>query len=102
LGSRAPQLVPRRGSLSERTLHLSAVICRADGLPESDYAAQVRLAFSNLEPKLTANGCIFDDIIDVTTFHIVNPVRSMASNPAAFAKGYNINERTARFAPRAV
>ena len=42
---------------------------RADGSPESDFEAQVRQAFSNLNATLLAAGCGFDDIIDVTTFH---------------------------------
>ncbi|AMM85842.1 RidA family protein [Martelella sp. AD-3] len=42
---------------------------RADGSPEPDFAAQVRLAFSNLENVLKAAGCDFDDIVDVTSFH---------------------------------
>lgn len=42
---------------------------REDGSPEPDYAAQVRLAFSNLKAVLAAAGCTFDDVIDVTTFH---------------------------------
>lgn len=42
---------------------------RADGSPEPDFEAQVRLAFINLEATLVAGGCGFDDIIDVTTFH---------------------------------
>lgn len=42
---------------------------RADGSPEPDFAAQVRLAFANLGSTLEAGGCSFDDIIDVTTFH---------------------------------
>jgi enamine deaminase RidA (YjgF/YER057c/UK114 family) len=42
---------------------------RADGSPEPDFEAQVRLAFVNLEATLIAGGCNFDDIIDVTTFH---------------------------------
>ncbi|MBX9728508.1 MAG: RidA family protein [Sphingopyxis sp.] len=42
---------------------------RADGSPEPDFEAQVRLAFSNLKATLLAGGCGFDDIIDVTTFH---------------------------------
>lgn len=40
-----------------------------DGAPESDFAAQVRLAFANLKAVLEAAGCTFDDIVDVTTFH---------------------------------
>ncbi len=42
---------------------------RADGSPEPDFEAQVRLAFANLEATLLAGGCGFDDIVDVTTFH---------------------------------
>ena len=42
---------------------------RSDGSPEPDFARQVELAFSNLEATLTAGGCSFDDIVDVTTFH---------------------------------
>lgn len=41
----------------------------ADGTPEPDFEAQVRLAFSNLEATLLAAGCGFDDIVDVTSFH---------------------------------
>lgn len=43
---------------------------RSDGSPEPDFEAQVRLAFTNLSAVLAAGGCTFDDIIDVTTFHI--------------------------------
>lgn len=42
---------------------------RADGSPEPDFAAQVRLAFANLGATLEAGGCGFEDIVDVTTFH---------------------------------
>ncbi|EAR3899263.1 RidA family protein [Salmonella enterica] len=41
----------------------------ADGTPEPDFQKQVRLAFENLKATLTAAGCTFDDIVDVTTFH---------------------------------
>ncbi|TDS70014.1 enamine deaminase RidA (YjgF/YER057c/UK114 family) [Pantoea sp. PNA 14-12] len=43
---------------------------RKDGSPEPDFAAQVQLAFENLRQTLAAAGCSFDDLIDVTTFHI--------------------------------
>jgi enamine deaminase RidA (YjgF/YER057c/UK114 family) len=43
---------------------------RADGSPEPDQAAQIRLAFDNLGAVLAAAGASFDDVIDVTTFHI--------------------------------
>jgi len=42
---------------------------RADGSPEPDFTAQVRLAFANLQATLAAAGCTVDDIVDVTTFH---------------------------------
>jgi enamine deaminase RidA (YjgF/YER057c/UK114 family) len=42
---------------------------RADGSPEPDFEAQVRLAFANLEATLVAGGCSLDDIVDVTSFH---------------------------------
>jgi len=42
---------------------------REDGSPESDFARQVERAFENLQATLTAGGCTFDDIVDVTTFH---------------------------------
>jgi enamine deaminase RidA (YjgF/YER057c/UK114 family) len=42
---------------------------RADGSPEPDLEAQVRLAFANLRAVLAAAGCTFDDVVDVTSFH---------------------------------
>lgn len=45
---------------------------RADGSPEPELEAQVRLAFDNLNAILHAARCSFDDVIDVTVF-IVNP-----------------------------
>lgn len=42
---------------------------RADGSPEPELEAQVRLAFANLCAVLAAAGCTFDDVVDVTTFH---------------------------------
>ena len=42
---------------------------RADGSPEPDFEAQVRLAFDNLAAVLKAAGCTFNDVVDVTTFH---------------------------------
>jgi enamine deaminase RidA (YjgF/YER057c/UK114 family) len=43
---------------------------REDGSPEPDFGKQVQLAFDNLGAVLKAAGCTFDDIVDVTTFHI--------------------------------
>lgn len=45
---------------------------RPDGSPEPDLAAQVRLAFDNLDAILQAAGCSFQDVVDVTVF-IVDP-----------------------------
>lgn len=42
---------------------------RADGSPEPDFEAQVRLAFDNLKSVLAAAGCTLADVVDVTTFH---------------------------------
>lgn len=39
---------------------------REDGSPEEDLNAQIRLAFDNLNAVLTAAGCTFDDVVDVT------------------------------------
>lgn len=43
---------------------------RADGSPEPDRDEQVRLAFKNLNAILTAAGCSFRDVIDVTVFMV--------------------------------
>jgi enamine deaminase RidA (YjgF/YER057c/UK114 family) len=51
---------------------------RPDGSPESDFEAQVRLAFANVEATLAAGGCTFDDIVDVTTFH-TDPEKQFAT-----------------------
>lgn len=45
---------------------------RADGSPEPDLEAQVRLAFDNLNAILKAADCTFEDVVDVTVF-IVDP-----------------------------
>ena len=51
---------------------------RADGSPEPELKAQVRLAFQNLNAVLAAAGCTFDDVQDVTVF-IVDPVDKVAA-----------------------
>lgn len=45
---------------------------REDGTPEPDLAAQIRLAFDNLQGVLVKAGCTFDDVVDVTMF-MMNP-----------------------------
>lgn len=49
---------------------------RPDGSPEPDLQAQVRLAFDNLNAILSAAGCTFQDVIDVTIF-IVDPAAQL-------------------------
>ncbi len=51
---------------------------RADGSPEPDFEAQVRLAFANLEATLAAAGCTLDDVVDVTSFH-TDPDKQMGA-----------------------
>ena len=43
---------------------------REDGSPEPDLAAQVQLAFDNLNAVLAAAGASFADVVDVTLFMI--------------------------------
>lgn len=43
---------------------------REDGSPELDLAAQVQLAFDNLNAVLAAAGATFADVVDVTLFMI--------------------------------
>lgn len=45
---------------------------REDGSPEPDLEAQARLAFDNLNAILSAAGCTFADVVDVTLF-VVDP-----------------------------
>ncbi len=42
---------------------------RVDGSPEPDFEHQVQLAFDNLSKVLSAAGCTFQDVVDVTSFH---------------------------------
>ena len=60
---------------------------RADGSPEPDFTEQVRVAFSNLQATLTAGGCTFADIVDVTTFHI-DPENQFATIMAAKSQAF--------------
>ena len=67
----------------------------ADGTPEPDYEAQVRLAYENLEATLAAGGCTFDDVVDVTVFHTVPPDQT-AEDSGAWA-GIRSRVRRERF-----
>ena len=49
---------------------------REDGIAEPDLAAQVQLAFDNLEGVLTAAACSFDDVVDLT-FFMIDPEASV-------------------------
>ena len=48
---------------------------REDGSPEPELEAQVHRAFANLNAILSAAGCTFDDVVDVTVF-IVDPEKN--------------------------
>jgi enamine deaminase RidA (YjgF/YER057c/UK114 family) len=73
---------PGRQALYERNHYSPAIRCngllfvsgqvgsRADGSPEPDPEAQVRLAFDNLNAILAAAGCSFADVQDVTLFMV--------------------------------
>jgi enamine deaminase RidA (YjgF/YER057c/UK114 family) len=43
---------------------------RHDGSPEPDLQDQVSLAFQNLDAILSAAGCTFKDVVDVTIFMV--------------------------------
>ena len=43
---------------------------RKDGSAEQDLAAQVRLAFANLNAILAEAGCSFEDVVDTTIFMV--------------------------------
>lgn len=58
---------------------------REDGSPEPDLKAQIGLAFDNLNAVLTAAGCTFDDVVDVTLF-VVEP-RGYLERPARILGG---------------
>jgi enamine deaminase RidA (YjgF/YER057c/UK114 family) len=57
---------------------------RPDGSPEPDLEAQVRLAFDNLNAILSAAGCTFEDVVDVTVF-IVDPESNLETIWNVFA-----------------
>lgn len=60
---------------------------REDGSPEPDFAAQVQLAFDNLQRFLTAAGASFEDIVDVTSFH-TDPDTQFETVMAAKARAF--------------
>jgi enamine deaminase RidA (YjgF/YER057c/UK114 family) len=77
-----------RQALYERNRYSPAIRCngslfvsgqvgsRPDGSPEPDVAAQIRLAFENLNAVLAAAACSFNDVVDVTLF-IVDPEKHL-------------------------
>jgi enamine deaminase RidA (YjgF/YER057c/UK114 family) len=63
--------------LSGDLLFVSGMVgARQDGSPEPDLAAQVQLAFDNLEGVLKAAGAGFDDVVDLT-FYMIDPDASV-------------------------
>ncbi|HBP41990.1 MAG: RidA family protein [Vreelandella alkaliphila] len=60
---------------------------REDGSPEPDFAAQVQLAFDNLQRVLEAAGASFEDIVDVTSFH-TDPETQFATVMEAKARAF--------------
>ena len=60
---------------------------REDGSPEPDFAAQVQLAFDNLQRVLRAAGASFEDIVDVTSFH-TDPDTQFETVMAAKARAF--------------
>ena len=51
---------------------------RADGSPEPDLEAQVRLAFENLLAVLEVADCSFADVVDVTVF-MIDPEQNLST-----------------------
>ena len=60
---------------------------RADGTPEPDLEAQIRLAFDNLQAVLEKAGCTFDDVVDLTAF-LVDPEASAGLMIAAMRRAF--------------
>jgi enamine deaminase RidA (YjgF/YER057c/UK114 family) len=53
------------------TVHISGVIgTQADGSVADDPAEQFTQAFANLAHVLSAAGCGFGDVVEMTTFHV--------------------------------
>lgn len=74
--------------LSGDLLFVSGMVgAREDGTPEPDLAAQVQLAFDNVQGVLEAAGCTFEEVVDVTMF-LVNPEASMGLMIAAMRKAF--------------
>ncbi|MES2626571.1 MAG: RidA family protein [Pseudomonadota bacterium] len=60
---------------------------RKDGTPEPDLQAQIQLAFDNLQGVLTAAGCAFDDVVDLTLF-LTDPEASVGLALEAMKKAF--------------
>ncbi len=88
MGKRVAVFPAGRQELYERHKYSAAVVSggflfvsgqvgsRADGSPEPDPEAQLRLAYRNLEAVLAAGGCTFDDIVDFTIY-TVDPEKTL-------------------------
>ncbi len=92
MGKRVAIFPAGRQELYERNKYSAAVVSggflfvsgqvgsRADGSPEPDPEAQLRLAYRNLEAVLAAGGCTLDDIVELTIY-TVDPERRCRSPP---------------------
>ncbi|WPU66506.1 RidA family protein [Peredibacter starrii] len=60
---------------------------RKDGTPEPDIQKQVQLAFDNLNSVLSAAGCSFENVVDVTIF-IVDPEKNFEKIFPVFQKNW--------------
>lgn len=89
MGKRVAIFPAKRQELYERNKYSAAVASggllfvsgqvgsRADGSPEPEPEAQLRLAFQNLEAVLAAGGCTSDDIVDFTLY-VVDPEKMLS------------------------
>ena len=74
--------------LSGDLLFVSGMVgAREDGTPEPVLAAQIQLAFDNLQGVLEAAGCTFEEVVDVTMF-LVDPEASMGLMIEAMRKAF--------------
>lgn len=73
---------------------------RADGSPEPELADEIALAFENLGGILTAAGCTFDDVVDITLF-MIDPDAAIPIVLEQVARHFGDGPRPALTAPGA-
>jgi enamine deaminase RidA (YjgF/YER057c/UK114 family) len=74
---------------SDDLLFVSGMVgAREDGTPEEDLNAQIQLAYDNLQGVLTAAGCTFEDVVDLT-FYLIDPELSMRPMIEAMEKAFS-------------